>query len=307
MSKVTFEKFDLSKYTNCLVVTDSNIASLYGISGDNVFLLPQGEEAKCFRCVEQLCSWFLRNNLGKGDTVVAVGGGSIGDTVGFATSIYKRGVGILHVPTTLLAQIDSSIGGKTAIDLDGIKNSVGTFHDGDTLIDVDFLKTLDEQQLANGYGELLKYRMLSGNVEQTYNCGQGKLVDTIASCVQYKQSICAQDPYDKNVRHALNFGHTIGHAMELSLDIAHGVAVANGIYYETLLGAKLGICSTDYADKWCAEVTRQFTVYPLTKQILALTACDKKNADGKVCFVLPDTFAERYFTLEQLEELLLND
>ena len=307
MNNVTFEKFDISKFTNCPIVTDSNVAKLYNISGDNVFLLPRGEQAKCFKCVEQLCSWLLSRNVKSNDTVVAIGGGSIGDTVGFATSIYKRGVNVLHVPTTYLAQIDSSLGGKTAINLDGVKNAVGTFHYGDTLIDVDFLKTLDEEQLLNGQGELLKYRMLSSDVDCVYKGGKGQLTDVIHACVRYKLSICERAPFDKGIRSMLNFGHTIGHALELSHGIAHGVAVANGIYYETLLAARLNVCSHEYADKWMQEVKRQFTIYPLTAKTLRLTACDKKNDKNKVCFVLPTTFAKVYCTIEQVEELLLND
>ena len=307
MSNITFEKFVLSKYENCLIVTDAKIAALYNISGDNVYLIPQGEQAKSFRYVQELCSWFLSRKLSPKDKVVAVGGGSIGDTVGFATSIYKRGVDILHVPTTLLAQIDSSIGGKTAIDLDGVKNAVGTYHFGDTLIDVDFLKTLDEQQMLSGQGELIKYRMICENVEKAYNNGKGSLAEVIKACVYYKQYVCDTDPFCRDIRSMLNFGHTVGHALELSYGIAHGVAVANGIYYETLLAAKLDICAREYADKWMKEVASKFKIYPLNGQILSLMVNDKKNMHGQVCFVLPDVFNEVYITLDEVKELLLHD
>lgn len=305
MSKISFEKFELSKYADCLIVTDSKIAKLYNVVGDNVYLLPQGERAKSFNNVHKLCSWFLSRNLDTCGKVVAVGGGSIGDTVGFATSIYKRGVGILHVPTTLIAQIDSSVGGKTAIDLDGVKNAVGTYHFGDTLIDVDFLQTLDATQRLNGQGELIKYRMLSEGVEQAYNDGTGSLSDVIKACVQYKQSVCEVDPFCKNERNKLNFGHTVGHALELAYNIPHGMAVANGIYYETQLARTLGKCSSEYADKWMHEIQRNFRMYPLNSSILALTLNDKKNANGKVGFVLPTDFAQAYFTLDELKDLLL--
>ena len=307
MSKISFEKFKISNYADCLIVTDDKIATLYYISGDNVYLLPQGEEAKSFEHVQKLCSWFLSRNLTTRDKVVAVGGGSIGDTVGFATSIYKRGVDVLHVPTTLIAQIDSSIGGKTAIDLDGVKNAVGTYHYGATLIDVDFLKTLDDEQMLSGQGEILKYRMLSSDVEKVFNNGKGSIADVIHACVQYKQGICDADPYCKGVRNKLNFGHTVGHALELSYGISHGVAVANGIYYETLMASKLNICSHDYARKWMKAVTDKFCIYPLTEQILSLMLNDKKNTRNKVCFVLPQDFNEAYFTIDKVKELLLND
>ena len=306
MSNVTFTKFDLSKYSHCLIVTDPKIAKLYDIVGDNVYLLPEGERAKSFEHVEALCRWFLGKKLAASDLVVAVGGGSVGDTVGFATGIYKRGVNVLHVPTTLIAQIDSSIGGKTAINLDGVKNAVGDYHFGDTLIDPDFLKTLDETQLLSGFGEIIKYAMIDEHVRAAYNDGKGSLHDIIGACVRCKQHLCDVDPFCRDVRSMLNFGHTIGHALELTYGIPHGVAVANGIYYETLLATKLEICQQDYADKWTHEIVKKFKIYPLNKQILSLTVQDKKNVGGKVCFVLPDVFTETYLTLDEVEELLLN-
>ena len=306
MSKISFDKFDISNYTHCAVVTDSNIAKLYGIAGNNLFVLPQGEAAKCFSCVEQLCSWLLARNVGKDDVIVAVGGGSIGDTVGFAASIYKRGAKLLHVPTTLIAQIDSSIGGKTAIDLDGVKNAVGTFYHADTLIDTRFLNTLNSSQIASGKGELLKYRMLSEQVDAVYN---GEIVtdDVIRACVEYKQSVCDVDFCDGGIRHRLNFGHTVGHAMELEMQLPHGIAVANGVYYETLLALRLGKVSQSYADKWMSEAASQFAIYPLTTQIVNNMLTDKKNANGMVCFALPDKFADVYLTIEQVQQLLGND
>ncbi|MCH5159759.1 MAG: 3-dehydroquinate synthase [Clostridiales bacterium] len=306
MNKITFDKFDFSKFRDNPVVTDSKIAEFYSICGDNVYLLPRGEKAKSFEQIEALCSWFLSKNLSKDGTIVAVGGGSIGDTVGFAASIYKRGVNVLHVPTTLIAQVDSSIGGKTAIDLDGVKNAVGSYHFGDTLIDFDFLKTLDDAQRLSGLGEIIKYAMLDAQVAKLFFEGKG-LNDVIYACVNCKQSICNADPYCNGERNKLNFGHTIGHALELSYGIPHGVAVANGIYYETLLASQLGKCDKAYADKWMGTVAAKFKIYPLTKDVLQLTLHDKKNADGKVCFMLPSSFERFYLTLEKIEEILLND
>lgn len=306
MSKVTFGKFDFSKYSNNLVVTDSKIAELYNVQGGNVFVLPRGELAKSFAQVEALCKWFLSKNLTPSDTIVAIGGGSVGDTVGFAASIFKRGVTVLHVPTTLIAQVDSSIGGKTAINLDGVKNAVGSYHFGDTLIDVDFLRTLDEEQMTSGYGEIIKYAMLDENVSAVYDNDKQNLPDLIKKCVDCKQYICEIDPFCVNVRNLLNLGHTVGHAMELSYGIPHGVAVANGLYYETQLALKLELCDKAYADKWMNEIESKFKLYPLTKEILSLTLQDKKNADGKVCFVLPDAFTQVYLTIDEVEELLLN-
>lgn len=302
---ITYKKFNLNGYKDSLIVTDDKIAKLYGINGDNVYLLPQGEAAKSFDNVERLCKWFLGKRLTRSGSVVAVGGGSVGDAVGFAASIYKRGVRLTHVPTTLLAQIDSSIGGKTAIDLDGVKNAVGTFYKADTVIDVDFLKTLDDVQMLSGSGELLKYRMLSADVNAAYN---GEITEqVIKACVDYKQSLCTVDPFDSNVRRKLNFGHTIGHAMELTYGLSHGHAVANGIYYETLLAYKLNKCTSEYLNKWAAEIKSLFEIRELNAQILDITINDKKNDGNAVCFVLPSNFEQYSLTINQLKSLLCYD
>lgn len=299
-----FDTFNIQNYTNCLVVTDEHIAKLYNIYGKNVYLIPQGEQAKNFQTVQDLCRWFLQRNLKRNQTVVAVGGGSVGDTVGFACSIFKRGVQLLHVPTTLLAMVDSSIGGKTAIDLDGVKNAVGTFYQGDVLIDVRFLSTLDQTQMQNGMGEITKYRMLNSQIDDTFL--QGDLQKVIELCANYKQSICNVDLYDQNVRQTLNFGHTIGHAMELSLNLPHGLAVLNGIYYETILAQKLALCTQAYATKWITEVSKLAKISPLTEDILNDTLHDKKNDNNLVTFLLPCDFSRTQLSLDQLKKLLLD-
>ena len=302
---VTFQKFDINNYSNALIVTDKNLAGLYGFVGDNVFALPAGERAKTFYYAQKLSSWFLDKGLQKDGLIVAVGGGSVGDAVGFAASIYKRGVQLLHVPTTLLAQVDSSIGGKTALNLGSVKNAVGTFYNADTLIDFTFLNTLPKSQWRNGHGEVLKYRMLSNAIDNCYK--EGNVGDTIKACAEYKQQICLRDPLDNDERKLLNFGHTIGHAMELTYRMSHGAAVCNGLYYETILAQKLGLCSDSYAEKWTNEATRLFQIRPLTREMLQLTIHDKKNAGGQICCVLPcgDSFVLRNFTLQQMQDLLI--
>ncbi len=300
-----FDTFNLQNYTNCLVVTDENIAKLYNIYGENVYYIPQGEQTKNFLTVQDLCRWFLQRNLKRNQMVVAVGGGSVGDTVGFACSIFKRGVKLLHVPTTLLAMVDSSIGGKTAIDLDGVKNAVGTFYKGDVLLDFAFLQTLDDVQIQNGMGEIVKYRMLDKNIDSVFE--KGNLKDTILQCAYYKQSVCNIDPFDQNVRQKLNFGHTIGHAMELSLSIPHGLAVLNGIYYETFLAYKLGLCDKNYLTKWQKQVADVACICTdLTEEIISQTVNDKKNDNDLVTFVLPPHFDRVQLSLDQLKQLLLN-
>ncbi len=301
---VEFGKFVLSNYANDFVVTDDKIASLYGINGDNVFLLPRGESAKNFACAEQLCRWLLAKKVKKNSQLVAVGGGSIGDVVGFVASIFKRGVKLLHIPTTLLAMVDSSIGGKTAMDLDGAKNVVGTFYPANTLVDTTFLQTLDNEQLTNGMGEILKYRMLDSNIATVFE--SQNLSALIQKCITYKLDICNADPYDNGLRQKLNFGHTLGHAMELSLDIPHGLSVISGIYYETLLAHNLGLCDKNYLQKWQGECQKLANICPcLTDSMLDLCLNDKKNDTNQIAFVLPTTFQRVTLPLQQVKQLLL--
>ncbi len=302
---ITFGKFDINSFGDASVVTDTNLSGLYNLTGENVFLLPQGEQAKSLLYVKNLCSWFLSRGVEKDSLVVAVGGGSVGDLVGFCASVYKRGVKLLQVPTTLLSQIDSSIGGKTAIDLGGIKNAVGTIYSADTLIDTEFLKTLPESEMLNGYGELLKYRMLSPEIDEIAE--SAPLEKVIEACVSYKMSIVERDMQDNGERRLLNFGHTVGHALELYYKLSHGVAVANGLYYETLLAHKLELCSLEYLNKWQAEIKSRFEIVDLSREVLKLTAQDKKNQNGLVCFVLPtgEKFSFEYISLQQAESLLL--
>lgn len=301
---IVFKKFNLQDYSDCLIVTDKKVAQLYGISGDNVYALPQGEQSKTFAQAEKLCRWFVSKRLERSGTVAAIGGGCVGDAAGFAASIYMRGVKLIHVPTTLIAQIDSSIGSKTALNLGDVKNAVGSFYNADTYIDTDFLSTLDESELKNGKGELLKYRMLSDSVDRV--CSGGDIKDVISACVDYKQQICLADPFDKGIRQKLNFGHTIGHAMELSLKLPHGVAVANGMYYEIALAQNMQICSNEYAKRWQKEITDEFEIQPLTKEVISLIANDKKNSFGKACFILPDKFQRVFVETDKLTTLLSN-
>ena len=280
---ITFKQFDLSNYTNDLVVTDNNLSQLYNIVGDNVFVLPCGEQAKDFAWAQKLCSWFLHKNLPRSGRVVCVGGGSVGDVAGFASSIYKRGVKVLQVPTTLLAMVDSAIGGKTAINLDGVKNAVGTIIDVDTLIDTRFLQTLSSDQIADGFGEIEKYRLFDEQISKY----QGDIDGLIALCANYKQTVVESDLYDCGARKRLNLGHTVAHGLELTYGISHGQAVKYGLYYEMDLAVKLGVVERAFFDKWTSSCTLDLERYPLTKQVISAMTKDKKNYDGRIVFVLP--------------------
>ena len=296
---ITIQSFNLSNYTNDLVVTDQTLSQLYNIAGDNVFVLPCGEQAKDFAWAQKLCSWFLHKNLPRNGRIVAVGGGSVGDVAGFSASIYKRGVKVLQVPTTLLAMVDSAIGGKTAINLDGVKNAVGTIIDVDTLIDTRFLQTLSSDQIADGFGEIEKYRLLDEQIA----CYQGDLDGLIALCANYKQRVVQSDLYDRGARQRLNLGHTVAHGLELTYGISHGQAVKYGLYHEMALAVALGVYDKAKFEDWSGKMQLDISQYPITDAVLQAMQKDKKNHNGLVVFVLPTNNFETYQTDLTIEEV----
>lgn len=303
---ITYGQFFKHNFQGCLFVTDQNVGKLYNLHGNDVFVLPNGESAKTLENVGMLCAWFLANKLGKDGHVVAVGGGCVGDTVGFACSVYKRGVKLTHVPTTLVAQVDSSIGGKTAVNLDGVKNAVGSFHRADVFVDTNFLRTLPQQEVQNGLGEVLKYRMLCSEIDDCFV--QHGLEKTIPLCVEFKQRVCKKDPYDKSLRQILNAGHTIGHALEILHNIPHGLAVANGLYYETKLALQLGHCWQSFAEKWLEQIANNFAILPLVDGVANLVEQDKKNKLHKIGFVFPTQKGYKKFLISsQKVQQLLHD
>ena len=229
------------------VVSDARVYDLYGgrladVALPEPILVPEGEAAKSWATLALIAAQLAALDVRRGTPVIALGGGSIGDVAGLAASLFKRGCPIVHIPTTLLAQVDSAIGGKTAIDAEGQKNLVGTFHHPQlVIVDPTALETLDDRQMQSGFAEIVKYgliddaeffswceangaRLLSGNTEICRTA--------IDHCVRAKGRFVAADPDDTSgTRALLNFGHTFGHAIEAVANgaILHGEAVALGL------------------------------------------------------------------------------
>ncbi|HPG92391.1 MAG TPA: 3-dehydroquinate synthase family protein [Clostridia bacterium] len=290
---IKYHSFDVSEFRdNTVIVTDAKLPNLYSIYGDNVFILPEAEFAKTFDYLEKICAFCAEKNIDKNGKIVAVGGGSVGDVAGFASAIYKRGIGFTNYPTTLLAMADSSIGGKTAINLDGVKNLVGAYHNGDVVIDFNFLKTLDERQIINGWGEIAKYTFISKSIEKE----AGKALQTaekytenlVKLCANFKYNLTKLHPKDDLIRRKLNMGHTLGHAIEMVYELPHGTAVLNGLYYELLIAERIFKLSEKYLQER-RDIIRTFTdvINIDINRLLPELMQDKKNANGKVCFVLP--------------------
>ena len=221
------------------VVTQESI----GVSVDagveqRTFLMDEGEDAKCMETVEELCRQFSRWGLTRADVVVAVGGGVVTDTAGFAAAVYHRGVPVIHVSTTLLGQVDAAIGGKTGVNVPEGKNLIGAFwQPAAVLCDTEVLSSLPPREYASGLGEMAKYAFLG--VEGLRDM---PLDDAVAACVACKAAVVAGDEREGGDRALLNYGHTLAHALEIAghYDLRHGEAVAIGLVFAARLAERLG-------------------------------------------------------------------
>jgi 3-dehydroquinate synthase len=229
--------------------------------------LADGEPSKTFATLEQCCRAFARIPLGRDDLVVAVGGGVIGDLVGFAAAIWNRGVALVQVPTTLLGQVDAAIGGKTAVDLPEGKNLVGAFHQPAAVVaDLDTLGTLPERQRRAGLGEVLKYgfiadpevlHLLEARPDDAVVCAPELIGDLVGRSVAVKARVVAADVRESGERALLNYGHTVGHAIEALggyETYLHGEAVALGMVFAARLGERLGISTPGLAARTVAAI-----------------------------------------------------
>lgn len=225
--------------SKAMIVTDENVPREYAekvhasIPGSFVKTVPQGEGSKSIKYFEKLLSSMLEADFTRHDTIIAVGGGVTGDLAGFAASCYMRGIRFINIPTTLLSQVDSSVGGKTAVNLDGIKNVVGSFYQPHAvLIDPDTLKTLGKREFASGMAEVIK--MATSLDEDFFECLEKadfhKDIETIIyRAVQNKIKVVTEDETEQGLRKVLNFGHTLGHGIEATTHLSHGESIALGM------------------------------------------------------------------------------
>lgn len=268
-----------------------------------VFTIPDGESAKTLSTIERLCRSFADWGLTRGDVVVGVGGGVVTDVAGFVAASYHRGVPVVHVATTLLAQVDAAIGGKTGVNLPEGKNLVGAFWQPSlVLCDTAALDTLPEREMRCGLGEVAKYHFLNhpvseggasvGGALEEWPLDDLSLDQRVARCVEIKAAVVAADEREGGRRAILNYGHTLGHAIETTgrYDLRHGEAVAIGLVYAAELGRALGRIDADRV----AEHRRIVEGYDLptrlpdgadADELLAVMAHDKKALDG-LTFVL---------------------
>lgn len=300
------------------VITDDTVAALHGKSlisalaaeqiSAEMLALPAGEGTKSWPHLTRAVEWLLEQRIERRDIVIALGGGVIGDLVGFAAAILRRGVRFVQIPTSLLAQVDSSVGGKTGINSSHGKNLIGAFHQPAlVLADVAALDTLPERDFLSGYGEVMKYGLLGdadffGWLESNapnLRSDMAARLHAVSHSVQMKADIVVRDETEQGERALLNLGHTFGHALEAatgySSRLLHGEGVAIGCALAFDLSARMGLCSQEEPSRVLAHLRQMGLPASLTDlegslpdddALIALMGQDKKVVDGKLRFIL---------------------
>lgn len=327
-----------------VVVTDEHVADLHGarlldalqragVRADMI-VMPPGEETKSFQGLADLSDRLLALGLDRGDVITAFGGGVIGDLTGFAASIYKRGIDFVQVPTTLLAQVDSSVGGKTAIDTPRGKNLIGAFHQPRrVLADLDVLRTLPARELRCGYAEIIKYGLLGDfaffqrlerDSAAVLALEPEALAHAVHRSVEMKAQIVQADEKEAGRRALLNFGHTFGHALEAETGfggvLLHGEAVGAGMALALRFSAMLGLCSAQDAGRATAAIAASglptrlsdIRVEPFNADaLIAHCAQDKKAEGGALTFILArgvgEAFVAKDVEPDKLKRFLLQE
>ncbi len=297
-----------------LVVTDSGVPEKYAktllsqLENAFLFRFPQGEENKNTETLLSICKELLEKDFTRTDCVIALGGGVTGDMAGFASAIYMRGIDFYNIPTTLLSQVDSSVGGKTAVDFCAAKNLLGAFHQPKkVIIDPELLSTLDERQIANGFAEAVKIAVTSDEkLFEIFESGKAKekIEEVIFRAVSAKRDVVEKDEKESSLRRVLNFGHTIGHAIESSAglgELLHGECVALGM---------LPMCGEEIRPRVenALKSVGLKTKYSYDKDaVKAFLKHDKKASGSSVNIVLSDKIGSFRFekvSLSQLEEMI---
>lgn len=294
-----------------IIVSDDNVFPLYGSTvkeqllsaGFEIteFVFLSGENSKNLDTYGKLLNTMSEKHLTRNDVVVALGGGVVGDLAGFAAATYQRGTGFVQVPTSLLAAVDSSVGGKTAVDLPSGKNQVGAFYQPSlVLCDTDTLKTLPDVEYRNGCAEIIKYAMIEDEAlfeKIKATPVKDQYEEIIEICVKIKQLYVESDEFDVGKRMFLNFGHTIGHCVEAcsNYEIPHGQGVAIGMVAIAKAAWEKGFCSSELCEK-LNELIEYYslpTKLPFTaEEMFGASLSDKKNFGKKMRLIVPESIGK---------------
>ena len=305
----------LTQAESIALVTDETVAALLGMKVDTELAregyrvlsltVPAGESSKSWGVAGDLCEALAAGGLSRTDVVVALGGGVVGDLAGFAAAVYLRGIDFIQVPTTLLAMVDSSVGGKTAVDLRTGKNLAGAFKQPlGVIADTSTLSTLPEAEWLSGLAEVAKTALLEGeafvgwleeHTDEVVARDEAVVSEIVERCVRFKADVVARDEKDEGPRECLNYGHTLGHAIEKVLGygtITHGEAVAEGIRFAARVSVQAGRATTEFARRQ-DRLLDGLGLLPMPKrvepaQVLEAMHSDKKSRSGVVRMVLMD-------------------
>jgi 3-dehydroquinate synthase len=323
-------KFNIANRKVC-IVTDTNVAKLYLEEVKNIlssvsksvceFVFDAGEHSKTLNTVSSLYSYLIENKFERSDLLIALGGGVVGDLTGFAAATYLRGIDFVQVPTTLLAQVDSSVGGKTGVDFESYKNMIGAFYQPILVyMNISSLLSLPTEVYLSGFGEIVKhaiirdeslFRRLVTNISKIENKDVDFLMQLVYTNCDIKRSVVELDAKENSLRAILNFGHTIGHSVEKLCDfkLLHGECVAIGTIAATFISYKRGYI--DLADLESVINLTKAIGLPIKvdnldiANVLAVTQSDKKNKDGKLHFILIDKIGNAIIKTDITESELL--
>ena len=295
-----------------LIILDENIERIYGnilydsLKGKEIhkFVIPPGEKSKTLGMVEEILSKMIEFGLTRKSKIIALGGGVVGDISGFCASIYMRGIAFIQIPTTLLSQVDSSVGGKTGVNMDQGKNMVGSFYQPESvIIDTNTLKTLNKRELISGIGEVIKYgiicdyeffKWIKENLKYILQLEKNTMKTIIKKSCKIKAHIVSEDEKDVGIRKILNYGHTIGHGLETITNYekyTHGEAVILGMYYEAFIAKNLGYIEEKYfreIENLIISLDVSLDMRDCSIELLVDAMMkDKKNKENKISFIFP--------------------
>lgn len=294
------------------IIADQTVAKLYGeelqkgIAGSILLSFPAGEKYKTRKTKERVEDALLAQGFSRDTIIIALGGGVVTDLAGFLASTFCRGVPLILIPTTVLAMVDAAIGGKNGVNTESGKNMIGTFYPPKAvLFNFEYLKTLSEKEIWNGTVEMLKHGLIA-DPELFYTLEQMDLKEAIWRAAEVKRRIVARDPYESDLRRHLNFGHTIGHAIETLSDyeIPHGEAVALGLVVESRLSHALGILDAASLHEIEHRFAGEIPFAP--EEILPLLSIDKKSRKGIPHFVLLESIGKVHGCAPIPEKVLHN-
>ena len=306
---------EYTKASKFLLIVSEKVNKIYGgklnFKNSLKYVLKDGEEQKNSKNYHRILNFALKNRLERKDAIVAIGGGVVGDIAGFVAATYLRGIDFIQIPTTLLACVDSSVGGKVGINTDFGKNMVGAFYQPKAVFcNLNFLQTLDERQFKTGLSEVIKYafiekscqadceynffEVLENNVDKILSRDKETLAKVIKISLELKASVVAKDEKELGLRKILNFGHTLGHAIEKITDYkkyTHGEAVAIGMNFAISLAFKKGLISEEYKNQSLKLIKKYDLAEKMPKfnqsKLVEAMQSDKKVENGKIKFILP--------------------